>query len=86
MPDNKRSENFDQPMHGSWPDPKNIICKDCAFRDKTVVKLNDKTIPVGVTKSFCKIYEAPPKTNGKPLDILFQNADCKYYRKEEPDD
>lgn len=80
---NERSENFDQPIRGSWPDPNKVICKDCAFRDKTSVMLNDKTLYVGVTKSFCKIYEKPPKTNGKPNEILFKNADCKYYMKDD---
>lgn len=78
----KRSPNFDQPMKASWPNPNKIVCKDCAFRDKTVVKLGDKTIPAGVTKDFCKIYEKPPKTNGKPSAVLFQNAECKYYQKD----
>lgn len=82
MPDNKRSENFDQPIHGTWADPKKIMCKDCAFRDKTIVKLDGEILPVGVTRSFCQIYEAPPKTNGKPTGILFQNAECKYYQKD----
>ena len=82
----ERSPNFDQPMHGTWAKADEIVCKDCAFRDKTVVKLDGVEIPVGVTKGFCKIYEKPPKTNGKPINVLFQNADCKYYRKDEPDD
>lgn len=80
----KRNFN-DEPMKGTFPDPKEIKCKDCAFRDKTVVKLGEKVLHVGVTKAFCKIYEKPPKTNGKPSAVLFQNADCKYYQKEEPE-
>lgn len=85
MADDNRNENFDQPVHGAWADPNSIICKDCAFRDKTIVKLGGKMLQVGVTKSFCKIYEAPPKTNGKPTAILFHNAKCRYYQKDESD-
>lgn len=70
------------PMNGTFPNEKEIQCKDCAFRDKTVIELDGETIPVGITKSFCKVYEPPPKTNGKPSEVLFYNGDCKYYQKE----
>ena len=71
------------PIKGTFPNAKEIQCKDCAFRDKTTVELNGKTIPVGVTKAFCKVYEPPPKTNGKPTAVLFYKGNCKYYMKDE---
>lgn len=86
MSNREHSPNFDQPMMMQSPDANKIACKDCAFRDKTILEYNGKIIPVGITKSFCKIYEPPPKTNGKPSDVMFINAKCKYYHKEEPDD
>lgn len=70
-------------IKGQFPDRDEIICKDCMFRDKTTLKLGKKRIPVGVTKSFCKKYQGPPKDNGKPHDILFENGICEYYEKEE---
>lgn len=82
MSERKHSPNFDQPMMMQKADSNKIVCKDCVFRDKRTITIDDRIIPVGITKSFCKIYEKPPKTNGKPLDILFQNAECKYYMKD----
>ena len=80
MKDEKRE--FD-PIKGTFPNKNEIMCKDCAFRDKTVVELSGKKVPVGVTKSFCKVYQAPPKSNGKPSKVLFQNGKCDYYMKDE---
>lgn len=71
------------PIKGQFPDKEKIICKDCIFRDKTLIELGDKKIPVGITKAFCKKYEAPPKSNGKPHDVLFNSGDCEFYTKEE---
>ncbi|HBL41293.1 MAG TPA: hypothetical protein DDY98_06915 [Ruminococcaceae bacterium] len=70
------------PMKGQWPNPNTIVCKDCAFRDKTVVDVGYRKIYAGVTKSWCDVYEKGV-TNGKPHDILFQNAECKYYTKDD---
>lgn len=67
------------PMKGQFPDPKKIVCKDCFLRDKTAIVLKGKRIEVGVTKSFCDAFPAPPDSNGKPSDILFRNARCPYY-------
>lgn len=66
------------PMKGQWPDPKKVRCKDCVFRDKTVLHLGDKVIPTGVVDCYCKQF--PKDTNGKPLEILFRNADCPFYK------
>ena len=64
------------PIHGQFPDKDKIACKDCAFRDKTIVTIIGKTIQAGITKGNCEMYEL------KPHDVLFQNAPCQFYSKE----
>lgn len=71
------------PLKGQFPNRKEIVCKDCTFRDKTTVTIGNKEIPVGVTKSFCGKYESPPKSNGKPHEVLFENGSCEHYQREE---
>lgn len=71
------------PIKGQFPDRNEILCKDCEFRDKAIVTIGNNKIPVGVTKAFCKKYERPPKSNGKPHEVLFENGICEYYKKEE---
>lgn len=71
------------PIKGQFPDRNAIICKDCRFRDKATIKLGDKEIVVGVTKAFCEKYKAPPKSNGKPHEVLFNNGNCDFYEKED---
>ena len=81
---NENAKEAQSPIKGQFPDKEKIICKDCMFRDKTLIELGDKKIPVGVTKAFCEKYESPPKSNGKPHDVLFEkNGICEYYQKEE---
>lgn len=70
------------PIRGQFPDKTKIMCKDCIHRDKTVVKIKGKEIPVGVTKSFCEMYQEPPASNGKPHEVLFENVQCDFYEKE----
>ena len=65
------------PMHGSFPDPEKIACKNCAFRDKTVVELLGKRIASGYTKGSCEMYSL------KPHAVLFNNAPCQNYRKDQ---
>ena len=62
------------PMHGSFPDPETIVCKDCAFRDKLVVELCGKRIAAGYGKGACEKYSL------KPHAVLFNNASCQYYQ------
>ena len=78
--DEKKRE-FD-PMFGTFPNRKEIDCKTCVHRDHTTVELDGKIIDVGTTKSFCAVYEQPPKTNGKPIEVLFHGVKCEYYNKE----
>ena len=50
-------------------------CKNCMFRDKTIVKGEE----VGWYKSFCKLYNPP---NYKPNEISNNTAECEFYEKE----
>lgn len=67
------------PMRGTWADPEKVVCKDCVFRDRTVVELFGKKDPCGITRGTCEIYKEP---NIKPMDILLHGAPCQYYTKE----
>ena len=78
----KENEKSQSPMKGRFPDKTKIMCKDCIYRDKTVVNIGGKEIPVGITKSFCEMYQAPPASNGKPSSVLFENSQCDFYEKE----
>ena len=68
------------PMHCESPDGNEIFCRDCAFRDKTTIEWDGKNISVGVTKAYCDIFVEP---NSKPNEILFQQAPCDFYVKDE---
>lgn len=81
--ENINAKEAQSPIKGQFPSKNEIICKDCKFRDKTEITLGDKKISVGVTKAFCEKYETPPKSNGKPHEVLFENGICEYYEKEE---
>lgn len=81
--ENMNAKEAQSPIKGQFPKKDEIICKDCMFRDKTILKLGKNKIPVGVTKAFCKQYQGPPKDNGKPHEILFENGICELYEKEE---
>lgn len=70
------------PLKAQFPNRYKIICKDCIHRDKTTVEIDGKEIPVGVTKAFCDKYRKPPQSNGKPHDVLFNEAICEYYAEE----
>lgn len=70
-------------MKGSWPDPEKVACKDCIYRNRDTIELGKKIIKCGVVDSFCEMYPGPPTDNGKPLEILFQNASCKFYEKDD---
>ena len=65
------------PIKATSPNPKKIMCKDCVNRDRTTIKVNDKELPVGITKDFCDAYK-----DGKPYEVLFLNEECRYYIKD----
>ena len=81
--ENMNAKEAQSPIKGQFPKKDEILCKDCIFRDKTEITLGDKKIPVGVTKAFCEKYQAPPKSNGKPHEVLFESGICEHYEKEE---
>ena len=68
------------PMKGQMADPEQIFCRNCAFRDKTEIKVDGTILKVGITKGQCDIYVYP---NRKPSDILFQEAPCDYWVQDE---
>lgn len=76
----KSKQRVFDPIKATFPNYKKVICRNCLYRDHTTIKIDNAVIPVGVTKSFCKIYREPPETNGKPLNILFNGANCKYFK------
>ena len=78
----KNVQEAQSPIKGQFPNRDKIACKDCKKRDRTVVKVGSKEIPFGVTKAFCEKYVGPPDDNGKPHDVLFENANCAFYEKE----
>ena len=72
------------PITGTFPDEDRVLCKDCVYRDKTVITLAGKTT-YGATKDLCDVYtgyEKKDSTGYKPYDILFLSGDCPYYKKE----
>ena len=77
-----KKEDHTSPIKGQFPDLNKIKCRDCIYRDKTVVELNGKEIKVGVTRAFCDMFIGPPDDNGKPRNVLFGNEDCDLYEKE----
>ena len=58
-----------------------IKCRDCVFRKPDLIR-DGAVIVKGYINRYCKVY-TPGISSGKPNDILFKNADCKYYRKDE---
>lgn len=74
MADKKRDYG---PIKGSFPNPETIQCRDCIYRDKTVVKLGDDIVSVGVTKDSCEVYNGG-KAWHKPHDVLFNLVDCEF--------
>lgn len=73
--------DFEGEVRCQTPDAKSIKCKDCVYRDRSVIEISGKVIPVGVTKAYCKMYIGNPHDAGKPNDVLFRNADCEFYKK-----
>ena len=67
------------PIKPQTPDAKKILCMDCEYRDKTVLSINGKVLPVGATKMYCSQFR---NRTGKPYDVLFNNAECERYKKE----
>lgn len=76
------AREFD-PIKMASPDPEKIVCRDCVYRDMDEIDLGDVVIKTGITKGFCDAFPEGGVTNGKPLDVLFQNAKCPEYERDE---
>ena len=70
------------PIKGQMPNPNEILCKDCIHRDKEEIKVGNKIIKCGITKSYCDMFIGPPIDNGKPTGILFNGDNCDFYEEE----
>ena len=70
----------DNELRATWPDAKKIICKDCFLRDRTQIEIDGDKIAVGVTRCYCLAYP-DGDSNGKPHEILFNGAKCRFYQK-----
>ena len=67
------------PIKPQTPDASKIMCMTCEHRDKFALRIRDKIVPVGATKIYCSEYNSG---TGKPYDVLFANAKCPRYKKE----
>ena len=50
-----------------------VICANCVFRDRSSKD--------GYAKSICGKFD-DIKSNHKPLEVLFGNEKCKFYKKD----
>lgn len=72
------------PVHAAHPDPETTQCSTCKFRDKTELKFSSgNKVAVGAIRAFCDKYKKPPKSNGKPHDVLYNVMKCDFYEMEE---
>ena len=72
------------PITGTFPDENTILCKDCMFRDKTILEIGGK-IYTRITNDTCEKYTGYGTINGtgyKPHEILFNQGNCIYYKKD----
>lgn len=74
--------NIESPMKVQGANPKTVQCRDCRFRDRTVLELTSGIINVGAIKSYCGIYTRKNFPEGKPGSILFEIEKCRHYKKE----
>lgn len=42
-----------------------------------------KKVAIGRIRNFCDKYQKPPKSNGKPHDVMYNISKCEFYRMEE---
>lgn len=54
----------------------NIVCKDCIFRLESIVVAGE--LYKRHTNGQCDIFTYP---DTKPMAVLFEGADCPYYKK-----
>lgn len=71
------------PIRPQTPSINKIQCATCVYRDKTTLVINGTLREVGVIRNNCKMYSNNIYPYGKPRNILFNNAKCEYYVKDE---
>ena len=59
----------DESLGGKYYDNSDMVCKDCIFRYDTSMYISNS--------SRCEIF-----TELKPLEVIFENAECSEYIKE----
>lgn len=77
---NAAQERIEDDFKPTFP-ADDIVCKDCVFRKLDLKDENGNVIVKGYKNGYCEVYDK--KTSGKPNEILFNNANCKYYMKED---
>ena len=75
MSKNSTEKRINEDVPTGIPYSKNIRCKDCVFALKPINGYER------YTNSYCEIYEFGILS--KPNDILFNNADCIHYKKDD---
>ena len=75
---NEAQKRLNEDFAPTFPDD-DIVCKDCVFRKPDLV-IDGKVITKGYKNGYCKVYTQDIR--GKPNEVLFEKAKCKYYRKD----
>lgn len=84
MAKNEEKKDGFSPVHATHPDPNTVQCSTCKYRDKAKLKFSSGTeVAIGAIKAFCEKYKKPPKSNGKPHDVLYNIQRCEFYEMEE---
>ena len=69
------------PMKMQTADIRKVKCRDCLYRDRTVMEIDGERVLVGVTRDTCLIYSGK-NGNWKPTEVIIQNKDCEFYEKD----
>lgn len=72
----------DDPMYLQTADADKVQCKDCIYRDRTVVKIGGVNTPVGITRDTCLIFDGK-RGNWKPTSVILRNKYCEFYEKDD---
>lgn len=78
----KKSKREFDPIRPQTPSYKNIMCKDCKYRDKTYIVVGGIRMYVGITRDTCERYKGESFRTRKPREILFDNDICQYYQED----
>ena len=70
------------PMKLQTADVSKVQCRNCIYRDRTVMTIGGEKTLVGVTRDTCLIYDGK-KGNWKPTSVILRNMTCDFYEKDE---